>query len=69
MYHLWNYDYIQQQAQQQYNQNQVFQVVDTARQLQDFLDSAAKVDPQYEEATTAECCAVLLNYAKKHGII
>ena len=69
MYNIWNYDYIQRQAQQQYHQNQVFQVVDTARKLQDFLDSADKVDPQYKEAMTAECCAVLLNYAKKHGII
>ena len=58
MYNIWNYDYIQQQAQQQYHQNQVFQVVDTARKLQDFLDSADKVDPQYKEAMTAECCAV-----------
>ena len=50
MYNIWNYDYIQQQAQQQYHQNQVFQVVDTARKLQDFLDSSDKVDPQYKEA-------------------
>ena len=63
-YNIWNYNYIQQHAQQQYHQNQVFQVADTARKLQDFLDSADKVDPQYKEALTAECCAILLNYAK-----
>lgn len=67
---IWNYDYIQQQAQQQqYHQNQAQQVIETARKLQDYLDSADKVDPAYQGALTATCCAVLADYAKKHGII
>ena len=37
--------------------------------LQDYLDSADKVDPAYQGALTATCCAVLADYAKKHGII
>lgn len=67
---IWNYDYIQQQAQQQqYHQNQVQQVLEAAHKLQDYLDSADKVDPAYQGALTATCCAVLADYAKKHGII
>lgn len=35
LYNIWNYNYIQQQAQQQYHQNQVQQVMETAHKLQD----------------------------------
>lgn len=67
---IWNYDYIQQQAQQQqYHQNQVKQVLETAHKLQDYLDSVDKVDSAYQGALTTACCAVLVDYAKKHGII
>ena len=68
LYNIWNYNYIQQQA-QQYHQNQVQQVLDTAQKLQDYLDNVDKVDPAYQGAMTAACCAVLADYAKKHGII
>lgn len=68
LYNIWNYNYIQQQAQQQYHQNQVQQVMETAHKLQDYLDSVDKVDPAYQGAMTAVCCAVLADYAKKHGI-
>lgn len=65
---LWNYEFIRQQAQQNYHQNQVKQVIDTARKLQDFLDSSDKVDAPYQEALVAECCAVLINHARKHNL-
>lgn len=68
-YNIWNYDYIQQQAQQQYHQSQVQQVIETAHKLQDYLDSVDKVDSAYQGALTSACCAVLADYAKKHGII
>lgn len=69
LYNIGNYNYIQQQTQQQYHQNQVQQVLKAAHKLQDYLDSADKVDPAYQGALTATCCAVLADYAKKHGII
>lgn len=65
---IWNYNYIQQQAQQQYHQNQVQQVMEAAHKLKDFLDSVDKVDSAYQGALTAACCAVLADYAEKHGI-
>lgn len=66
---IWNYNYIQQQAQQQYHQQQVFQVADTARKLKEFLDSVDHVAPEYQGALNTECCAVLLDYAHKHNLI
>lgn len=69
VYNIWNYNYIQQQAQQQHHQSQVYQVVETVRKLQEFLDSADKVEDHYKEVMVAECCAVLLNHAKKHGLL
>ena len=69
LYNIWNYDYIQQQAQQQYHQNQVQQVLEAAHKLQDYLDSTDKVDPAYQGALKDVCCAILLDYAKKHHII
>lgn len=69
MHNIWNYNYIQQQAQQQHHQSQVYQVTETACKLQEFLDSADKVDDAYKEVMTVECCAVLLSYAKKRGLL
>ena len=69
VHNIWNYNYIQQQAQQLHHQSQVFQVLETARKLQEFLDSADKIEDVYKQAMTVECCAVLLNYAKKHGLL
>lgn len=67
-YNIWNYDYITQQ-QQQYHQGQVIQVLDTVRKLQDFLDSADKVDVPYQSALAAECSAVLFAHMQKHNIM
>lgn len=69
MYDIWNYNYIQQQAQQQHRQSQAYQVMETVQKLQEFLDSADKVEDPYREVMVAECCAVLLNHAKKHGLL
>ncbi len=66
---IWNYNYIQQQAQQQYHQEQAFQVADSARKLKNFLDSVDHVALEYQGALTAECCAVLLDYAHKHNLL
>lgn len=65
---LWNYNYAQMQA-QRHHQSQIFQVNDTARKLQEFLDSADKVEPAYQGELLAECSEVLVAYAKKHKII
>ena len=69
LYGIWNYDYIQQKALQQYHQSQEQQVIDAAHKLQDFLDSADRVDPAYQGSLSFACCAVLDGYARKHRII
>lgn len=65
---LWNYDFIKMQAQQNYHQHQIQQVMETAQKLQDFLDSAEKVDTPYQESMVSACCSVLLAHAKKHNL-
>lgn len=66
---IWNYNYIQQQTQQQYHQSQIHQILEATHKLQDFLDSIDKVDPYYQTELTANCCAVLFDYLKKHNNI
>lgn len=68
-YNIWNYDYVQEQARQQHHNNQIRQAIDAANKLKDFLDSMDKVDKEYKNMATAECCAVLVQYAKSHDII
>lgn len=66
---IWNYPYIEQQAQQQFHQQQTFHVAEAAKKLKDLLDSTEHVAPEYQRAMTAECCVVLLDYAHKHNLI
>lgn len=65
-YNMWDYNYIQQQAQQQYHRSQVMQVLDSTHKLKDFLDSLDKIDPGYQDAANMEFCAVLFDFFQKH---
>lgn len=69
LYNIWNYNHIQQYANQQYHQNQVQQVMDAAHKLQDYLDSVDKIDREYQGTLNAICCAILMDYVKKHNIV
>lgn len=62
---IWNYDYIQQQAQKHHN-DQLYNVADAVKKLKDFLDSTDKIEPQYQNIASDEFCAVLLDYFRKH---
>ena len=66
---IWNCDYIKQQAQQQHNKTQEQQVIETVHKLKDFLDSFDKVDSNYKNELTLDCCAVLFEYLKKHNMM
>ena len=66
-YNIWNYDYIQQQAQMQHHFSQVKQVQDTAKAPSDFLDGCDKIDPAYQQQAMAEFCAVIAVYFNKHN--
>ena len=64
---IFNQQYIQQQAQQQYHYEQIYNVTDAGKKLKDFLDSIDKIEPQYREMAAAELCAVLFDYLQKHN--
>ena len=66
-YNIWNYDYIQQQAQMQHHFSQVKQVQDTAKALSDFLDGCDNIEPAYQQQAPAEFCAVIAAYFNKHN--
>lgn len=61
---MYNMSYIQQQA-QLYRQNQTMQITECARKLQDFLDSADKIAPEYQPAAMAAFCAVFIDHANR----
>lgn len=66
LYNMWDYNYIYQQARQQYHRSQVMQVQDSTHKLKDFLDSLDKIDPCYRDAASIEFCATLFGYLQKH---
>ena len=64
---MWNIDYIQQQgAEYQYHFEQEYQVAQTIRKLQDFLNSWDTIESKYQSQAVTECCIVLLDYLSKH---
>ena len=66
LYEIFNQQYIQQQAQQQHHFQQVKQVQDTAKALKDFLDGLDKIELPYQNAASAEFCAIAWDYIHKH---
>ena len=61
---MYNWSYIQQQAQlNYYHQNQAVQITECVRKLQDFLDSADKIAPEYQPTAMAAFCAVFFDHA------
>lgn len=70
-YEMFNQSYIQQQAmlQRQNHLNQVAEVQKSAKALKDFLDSLDKIQPAYQQMASAEYCAIIYGYFRKHGMI
>lgn len=68
IYNIWNYDYIQQEAQRCHDFEQAKQVQDTVKALYDFLDGMDRIEPRYQEYANLEICGVICNYLRKHGV-
>ena len=66
IYDIFNYQYIQQQAQQQHHINQVFEIQKCAKALRDFLDGVDKIEPNYRQIASAEFSAIIFDYIRKH---
>ena len=65
---MFNYQYIQQQAQQAHHVSQVLEVQKTAKALRDFCDGIDKIEPGYQQMASAEFSAIILEYFHKHGV-
>lgn len=62
---MFNYPYIQQQA-QLHHINQVIEIQKCANALKDFLDGVDKIEPDYQQAASEEFCSIILSYISKH---
>ncbi len=69
LYPMFNEQYIQQQAAIQHHNQQVFEVQKSVKALKDFLNSADNIEIAYQQMATAEYCAVMAEYFRKHGLI
>ena len=63
---IFNYQYVQQQA-QQHHINQVYEVQKCSKALKDFLDGVDKIDPAYQKMASETFCAIILDYIGKHS--
>lgn len=65
---IFNYQYIQQQA-QEHHFSQIFEVQKSVKALKDFLESFDKIEPNYHQLANNEYCTILVEYFRKHGVI
>ena len=63
---IFNYRYIQQQA-QQHHINQLIEVQKCAKALKDFLDGVDKIEPAYQKTASETFCSIILGYIGRHS--
>lgn len=59
---------MRQQQLQQFHNEQMLKTYDCAHKLQEFLESADKVSPQYQDIAALQCCSVLGEYFMKQNM-
>ncbi len=73
IYGIINQNYVQEQLQiqraQQYHNDQMMKSFDCAKKLDDFMKSIDKVAPEYQQVVLGECCVVVGNYMRQHGML
>ncbi|MBR5113858.1 MAG: hypothetical protein IK101_01015 [Oscillospiraceae bacterium] len=63
---IFNYQYIQQQA-QRHHLDQLSEVMKAANALKDYLDGIDKIEPAYRQTANEAFCAIILDYIGKHS--
>lgn len=69
VYGIFNQPFIEAQLRQQHRNDQILKSIDCANKLKELLDSIDKVEPAYQYIVLDQCCIVIGNYMKKHGVI
>lgn len=69
VYNIFNQSFVEDQLRQQHHNDQVMKSIECANKLREFLESTDKVDPNYQNIALEQCCIVLGDYMKKHGMI
>ena len=65
VYDIFNYQYVQQQA-QMHHLDQLSEVQKSAKALKDFLDGIDKIEPAYQKMASEAFCAIIIEYARMH---
>ena len=66
IYKMFNYQYIQQQAQEKYF-TQIAKVQQSANKLKDFFDSLDEIEPEYRNDASIEFSAIVLAFLKRNS--
>ena len=66
IYEIFNYPYIQQQA-QKHHFDQINEVQKSAKALKDFLDGIKKIEPAYQKMASEVFCSIILDYISKYS--
>lgn len=69
VYGIFNQPFIEAQLRQQHHNDQILKSIDCANKLKEFLDSLDKVEPTYQNIALDQCCIVIGNYMRMHGMI
>lgn len=66
IYEMFDYQYIQQQAQEK-NFTQIAKVQQSANKLKDFFDSLDEIEPEYRNDASIEFSAIILDFIKRNS--
>lgn len=66
IYEMFNYQYIQQQAQEKHF-TQIAKVQQSANKLKDFFDSLDEIEPEYRNDASIEFSAIVLAFIKRNS--
>ncbi len=66
IYEMFNYQYIQQQAQEKHF-TQIAKVQQSANKFKDFFDSLDEIEPEYRNDASKEFSAIILDFIKRNS--
>ena len=66
IYEMFDYQYIQQQAQEKHF-TQIAKVQQSANKLKDFFDSLDEIEPEYRNDASIEFSAIVLAFIKRNS--
>lgn len=69
LYNIFNQTVIETQLRQRHHNEQIIKSMDCVNKLKEFLESIDKVESDYQNIALEQCCILIVNYMKIHGIL